>query len=63
MLKTRLVARKIAGGCTSEEAEKFVEFSDMANVMLCLRNSKPADLKMEVKGSDIPMFEILKVEK
>ena len=52
MLKERLLARKIASGATAEAAEKFVSFSDMANVKLCLGKTKPADLQLTVsKGS------------
>ncbi len=52
MLKDRLLARKIASGATAEEAEKFVSFSDMANVKLCLERTGPADLQLQVsKGS------------
>ena len=48
MLKDRLLDRKMASGCTREEAEKFVEFSDMANVRLCLQKTKTADLELVV---------------
>lgn len=48
MLKTRLLARKIASGASNEEAERFVSFSDMANVKLCLEKTKKADLRLEV---------------
>ena len=36
-------------------AEAFVDFSDMANVRLCLENSKKADLELEITqdGTDI----------
>ena len=44
MLRERLIARKISTGCPKDEAIAFVEFSDMANVMLCLKKTKPADL-------------------
>lgn len=46
MLRTRLVNRKIASGATPEAAEKFVDFSDMANVMICTEKMKDADLKL-----------------
>ncbi|MCR5330924.1 MAG: nucleoside/nucleotide kinase family protein [Lachnospiraceae bacterium] len=48
MLKERLLARKISSGATAEEAGKFVSFSDMANVKLCLERTKPADLQLQV---------------
>ena len=44
MLKERLVARRIASGHPAEEAEGFVDFSDMYNARLCLEHSKSADL-------------------
>lgn len=46
MLKERLLARKKASGATDDEAERFVSFSDMANVRLCLEKTKPADLEL-----------------
>ncbi|MCR5092654.1 MAG: nucleoside/nucleotide kinase family protein [Lachnospiraceae bacterium] len=44
MLKKRLVARRIASGHPAEEAEAFVDFSDMYNAGLCLEHSADADL-------------------
>ncbi len=46
MLKERLIERKLSTGSPMEKAVKFVEFSDMANVTLCLEKTKPADLKL-----------------
>ncbi|MCR5324076.1 MAG: nucleoside/nucleotide kinase family protein [Lachnospiraceae bacterium] len=48
MLKDRLLTRKMASGCTREEAEKFVEFSDMANVRHCMQKTKNANLELKV---------------
>lgn len=48
VLKKRLVERQHKSGKTYEEAEKFVEFSDMANVKLCMENSQKADIIWEV---------------
>ncbi|MCQ2538436.1 MAG: nucleoside/nucleotide kinase family protein [Lachnospiraceae bacterium] len=48
VLKKRLVERQHKSGKTYEEAEKFVEFSDMANVKLCMENSQEADIIWEV---------------
>ncbi|MBQ9663477.1 MAG: nucleoside/nucleotide kinase family protein [Oscillospiraceae bacterium] len=45
-LRDRLVARKAASGMPCEEAEQFVEFSDLANADLCLSRSLPADLTL-----------------
>lgn len=44
ILKERLIARRIASGHPAEEAEGFVEYSDLRNARLCLKDSKPADL-------------------
>lgn len=46
MLKERLIERKISTGSPKEKAVKFVEFSDMANVAVCLKKSKKADLEL-----------------
>ncbi len=51
MLRKRLVDRKAKSGNSLEVAEKFVDFSDMANVRLCLEKSMEADLKLCV-GED-----------
>ena len=32
----------------SEESVRFVDFSDMPNVRLCLEHSMPADLQLEI---------------
>ena len=51
LLRRRLIERKIASGNTKEKAEKFVDFSDMANVRVCLEQTKKADLELLV-GED-----------
>ncbi len=40
-----------------EASEKFVDFSDMANVRLCLEKTKKADLELEITqdGTDITL--------
>ena len=48
MLRRRLTDRKAMGMATREEAERFVEFSDMRNVRICLEHSGSADLVMEM---------------
>lgn len=48
LLRKRLIARRIATGVDQEDAEKFVDFSDMANVRLCLEKTKKADLELEI---------------
>ncbi len=42
-LRQRLIARRILTGVDAEEAARFVDYSDMANVRLCLRESAEAD--------------------
>lgn len=46
MLRERLIDRKLSTGCTKEKSESFVDFSDMANVTVCLDKSKKADLEL-----------------
>ncbi len=52
MLRERLIYRKIKSGNTKEIAEQFVDYSDMANVKLCLEKSAGADitLMLDSKG-------------
>ena len=50
LLRTRLTDRKAMGMATRQEAEKFVEFSDMRNVRTCLEHSGDADLTLEMTG-------------
>jgi hypothetical protein len=55
LLRKRLVERRIATGVKKADAERFVDFSDMANVRLCLEKTKKADFELEITtdGSDI----------
>ena len=46
MLRERLIGRKMKTGMTREGAERFVEFSDMPNVRLCLDKMMKADLEL-----------------
>lgn len=46
VLRNRLVDRKAKSGNTREKAEKFVDFSDMRNVRLCLNHTGKADLEL-----------------
>ena len=48
LLRDRLVERKIATGVERAAAEEFVDFSDMANVRLCLQKTMRADLEIEL---------------
>lgn len=48
LLRERLIKRRIATGVQETAAKQFVEFSDMANVRLCLEKTKSADLQLEL---------------
>ena len=48
MLRDRLIGRRIATGVERKAAEAFVDFSDMANVRLCLTRTLPADLRLRL---------------
>ncbi len=51
MLRGRLIERKLSTGCSKEKAESFVDFSDMANVRICLEKTKAADMKLILSDS------------
>ena len=51
-LRTRLIDRKEKSGNTLEVATRFVDYSDMANVRLCLEKSKEADLTLVLSDDD-----------
>ena len=46
MLRERLIGRKMKTGMTREDAEHFVESSDMRNVRVCLDKTMKADLEL-----------------
>ena len=48
ILKERLIERRKLSGHPAEEAESFVEYSDMYNARLCLEHSKQADLTLQL---------------
>ena len=48
MLRSRLIRRKMKTGMSREDAERFVESSDMRNVRLCLDKTMKADLELSV---------------
>ena len=48
LLRTRLIDRRIKTGVDREAAVRFVDFSDMPNVRLCLEKTKPADLELQI---------------
>ena len=43
ILRERLINRKIEGGLSREDAERFYEFSDSKNIERVLKNSARAD--------------------
>lgn len=51
-LRKRLVDRKIMCGNDFDKAVKFVDFSDMYNVRLCLNQSTDADLTLMLNADD-----------
>ena len=55
MLRERLVKRRIATGVEKAAAESFVDFSDMANVRLCLQKTMKANLELLISqdGTEI----------
>ncbi len=48
LLRDRLIDRKIHTGVTEDAAVRFVDFSDMPNVRLCLEKSASADLRLRL---------------
>ncbi len=52
LLKERLISRKVAGGMSREDAEKFYYASDSKNVERVLNDSAPADEVWELKEDD-----------
>ena len=55
LLRERLIDRRILTGVERKAAEAFVDFSDMANVRLCLEKTMKADLELAIvpDGSEI----------
>ncbi len=50
LLRRRLTDRKAMGTASYDDAEKFVEFSDMRNVRTCQEKSGDADLILRMTG-------------
>ena len=48
LLRDRLIDRKIHTGVAEDAAVRFVDYSDMPNVRLCLARSAPADLQLRL---------------
>ena len=48
LLRARLIDRRMKTGVEKEPAIRFVDFSDMPNVRLCLKKTKQADLSLRI---------------
>ncbi len=48
LLRARLIDRRIKTGVEKEAAVRFVDFSDMPNVRLCLGKTMKADLRLRI---------------
>ena len=48
MLRSRLIERRMKTGVDRDAAIRFVDFSDMPNVRLCLEKTKAADLQLRI---------------
>lgn len=51
LLRSRLIDRKLKTGVETKQAIRFVDFSDMPNVRLCLEKTKKADLSLRIDES------------
>jgi pantothenate kinase len=51
LLRARLIDRRIKTGVEEAAATRFVDFSDMPNVRLCLKKTMPADCRLWIDGS------------
>lgn len=49
LLRKCLIDGRIKTGVPEEAAVRFVDFSDMPNVRLCLEKTKPADLELVIR--------------
>lgn len=48
LLRSRLIDRRVKTGVDKEPAARFVDFSDMPNVRLCLEKTRQADLSLRI---------------
>ena len=46
--QARLIDRRVMTGVEREAATRFVDFSDMPNVRLCLERTMPADVRLSI---------------
>lgn len=51
LLRSRLIERRIKTGVEREPATRFVDFSDMPNVRLCLEKTMKADLSLRIDAA------------
>ena len=51
MLRTRLIDRRMKTGVDRDAATRFVDFSDMPNVRLCLEKTLPADVRLSLDSN------------
>ena len=51
LLRTRLIERRMKTGVEEDAAIRFVDYSDMPNVRLCLEKSLPADLELSIDAA------------
>lgn len=51
-LRTRLIERRMKTGVSEEESKQFVDYSDMANVRICLAKSMRADMTLLIDTED-----------
>ena len=51
LLRARLIDRKIKTGVAPDQAVRFVDFSDMPNVRLCLEKTARADLPLMIDAA------------
>ncbi len=59
-LRERLIDRKIKSGNSEDKAREFVNFSDMANVRICLDDSQEADMVLALDNAGEYHLESLK---
>ena len=51
LLRRRLINRRMKTGVDPEPATRFVDFSDLPNVRVCLKKTMPADLELQIDAS------------
>lgn len=56
LLRNRLINRRIKTGVSREDAVRFVDFSDMPNVRLCLTKSMAADMRLWTDGYEYDLL-------